>query len=297
MQVPEHLPQVLMLSEAGRSIRIENILLQRAPELYGKFRQEEACVFSVTRNADVSFDSEKFEDSETDFRNYVRSRLRKRATLAIVRLEIDRDVSDGFRKELMKMTGVQKHQVYIDRTPLNMKYVFEMIGGLPDGLKGKLLYRPYEPRWPKDSSRDVPMNGADQAEGQDAVLPVSISVEPFIRLLNEAADDEDVLSVKITIYRLASSSKIVRALCRAAENGKEVIVLMELRARFDEENNIGWSKMLEEAGCKVIYGLENFKCHSKICLITSHKKGKYGYITQFGTGNYNEKTNAMYTDL
>ena len=278
VQVPEHLPQVLMLSEAGRSIRIENILLQRAPELYGKF------------------DSEKFEDSETDFRNYVEKRLRKRATLAIVRLEIDRDVSDGFRKELMKMTGVQKHQVYIDRTPLNMKYVFEMIGGLPDGLKGKLLYRPYEPRWPEDLSRDVPM--MEQIRQKDRMLFFPFdSVEPFIRLLNEAADDEDVLSVKITIYRLASSSKIVRALCRAAENGKEVIVLMELRARFDEENNIGWSKMLEEAGCKVIYGLENFKCHSKICLITSHKKGKYGYITQFGTGNYNEKTNAMYTDL
>ncbi len=296
VQVPEHLPQVLMLSEAGRSIRIENILLQRVPELYGKFRQEEACVFSVTRNADVSFDSEKFEDSETDFRNYVEKRLRKRATLAIVRLEIDRDVSDGFRKELMKMTGVQKHQVYIDRTPINMKYVFEMIGGLPDGLKGKLLYRPYEPRWPEDLSRDVPM--MEQIRQKDRMLFFPFdSVEPFIRLLNEAADDEDVLSVKITIYRLASSSKIVRALCRAAENGKEVIVLMELRARFDEENNIGWSKMLEEAGCKVIYGLENFKCHSKICLITSHKKGKYGYITQFGTGNYNEKTNAMYTDL
>lgn len=116
-------------------------------------------------------------------------------------------------------------------------------------------------------------------------------------LLNEAADDPEVVSVKITIYRLASSSKIVRALCRAAENGKEVVAMMELRARFDEENNIGWSKMLEEAGCKVIYGIENFKCHSKICLITSYKRGRYSYITQIGTGNYNEKTNAMYTDI
>ncbi len=294
--VPEHLPKVLILSGSGRFIRTENILLHRAPELYGKFRQEEACVFSVTRNADVSFDSEKFEDSETDFRNYVEKRLRKRATLAIVRLEIDRDVSDEFRKELMKMTGVHKHQVYIDRTPLNMKFVFEMLDGLQTEVKGRLLYMPYEPRWPEDLSRDVPMT--EQIRQKDRLLFFPFdSVEPFLKLLNEAAEDEDVLSVKITIYRLASSSRIVRALCRAAENGKDVLVLMELRARFDEENNIGWSKMLEEAGCKVIYGMENFKCHSKICLITSYKKGKYSYITQIGTGNYNEKTNAMYTDL
>lgn len=294
--VPEHLPKVLILSASGRFIRTENILLHRAPELYGKFRQEEACVFSVTRNADVSFDSEKFEDNETDFRNHVEKLLRKREKLAIVRLEIDRDISGAFRKELMKMMCVQDRQVYVDRTPLNMKFVFEMLDGLQKEIKGRLLYIPYEPRWPEDLSHDVTMT--EQIRQKDRLLFFPFdSVEPFLKLLNEAAEDEDVLSVKITIYRLASSSRIVRALCRAAENGKDVLVLMELRARFDEENNIGWSKMLEEAGCKVIYGMENFKCHSKICLITSYKKGKYGYITQIGTGNYNEKTNAMYTDL
>ncbi len=294
--VPDKLPQVIMLGEAGRFIRIENIILNRAPELYGKFRQEEACVFSVTRNADVSFDNDKFEDSEIDFRNRVEKLLRKRATLAIVRLEIDRDITQSFMKELVKITDVEKHQIYKDQTPLNMKYVFEMIGKLPAELSRKLSYKPYEPRWPEDLSREIPM--AEQIRQKDRLLFFPFdSVEPFLKLLNEAADDEDVISVKITIYRLASSSKIVRALCRAAENGKEVIVLMELRARFDEENNIGWSKMLEEAGCKVIYGIENFKCHSKICLITSYKRGRYGYITQIGTGNYNEKTNAMYTDL
>lgn len=119
-------------------------------------------------------------------------------------------------------------------------------------------------------------------------------MDPFIRLLNEAADGEDVISIKITIYRLASSSKIVRALCRAAENGKEVVVLMELRARFDEENNIAWSRMLEDSGCKVIYGIDNYKCHSKICLITSHKRGRYSYITQLGTGNYNKDQCHVY---
>lgn len=294
--VPEHLPKVLILSGSGRFIRTENILLHHAPELYGKFRQEEVCVFSVTRNADVSFDSEKFEDNETDFRNHVEKLLRKREKLAIVRLEIDRDISGTFRKELMKMMCVQERQVYVDRTPLNMKFVFEMLDGLQKEIKGRLLYIHYEPRWPEDLSRDLSM--MEQIRQKDRLLFFPFdSVEPFLKLLNEAAEDEDVLSVKITIYRLASSSRIVRALCRAAENGKDVLVLMELRARFDEENNIGWSKMLEEAGCKVIYGMENFKCHSKICLITSYKKGKYGYITQIGTGNYNEKTNAMYTDL
>lgn len=294
--VPKILPQIIMLGEGGRFIRIENIILQRASELYGKFKQEDSCVFSVTRNADVSFDSEKFEDTETDFRNYVQKLLRKRQTLAVVRLEIDRDISDSLRKELSKMTEVKTHQIYIDKTPLNMKCVFELVDKLPDHLSKRMLYKPYEPKWPEDIDREASMMEQIRMKDKMLFFPFD-SVEPFIKLLNEAADDEDVVSMKITIYRLASSSKIVRALCRAAENGKEVIALMELRARFDEENNIGWSKMLEEAGCKVIYGIENYKCHSKICLITSYKRGKYSYITQIGTGNYNEKTNAMYTDL
>ena len=295
--VPDMLPQIIMLDrESGRYIRIENIILHRAPELYGKFKQEDSCVFSVTRNADVSFDSEKFEDAETDFRNYVQKLLKKRQTLAVVRLEIDRDISNALKKELLKMTSVETHQVYIDKTPLNMKCVFELVDRLPEELSRRLLYEPYEPRWPEDIDSQAPV--MEQIRQKDKMLFFPFdSVEPFLKLLNEAADDDDVVSIKITIYRLASSSKIVRALCRAAENGKEVIALMELRARFDEENNIGWSRMLEEAGCKVIYGIENFKCHSKICLITSYRKGKYSYITQIGTGNYNEKTNAMYTDL
>lgn len=294
--VPKILPQIIMLGEEGRFIRIESIILHRAPELYGKFKQEDSCIFSVTRNADVSFDSEKFEDTETDFRNYVQKLLRKRQTLAVVRLEIDRDISDSLKKELSKMTEVKTHQIYIDKTPLNMKCVFELVDKLPDHLSKRLLYKSYEPKWPEDIDREASMMEQIRMKDKMLFFPFD-SVEPFIKLLNEAADDEDVVSMKITIYRLASSSKIVRALCRAAENGKEVIALMELRARFDEENNIGWSKMLEEAGCKVIYGIENFKCHSKICLITSYKRGKYSYITQIGTGNYNEKTNAMYTDL
>ena len=137
-----------------------------------------------------------------------------------------------------------------------------------------------------------------QIEQEDKLLSYPYeSIRPFLRMLNEAAEDDNVISIKMTLYRLAKQSKIVEALCEAAENGKEVVVLVELRARFDEENNIRWSRMLEKAGCQIIYGLEGFKVHSKLCLIT--KKGKDGieYITQIGTGNYNEKTARLYTDL
>ena len=294
--VPTVLPRVVMLPSDGRFIRTENIVRYYASTLYGKYREEESCVFSVTRNADVSFDSEKFEDADMDFRAHVKKLLKKRARMAIVRLEIDRDISETFMRELMRMMCVERRQIYIDTTPLNMKCVFEMVDKLPNRLRRPLSYPSYTAAWPADMEENSPIIKQIQQKDRLLFFPFD-SVEPFIKLLNEAADREDAVSIKITIYRLASSSKIVRTLCRAAENGKEVVVLMELRARFDEENYIAWSAMLEEAGCKVIYGVENFKCHSKICLITLKEKGKYKYITQIGTGNYNEKTNAMYTDV
>ena len=294
--VPSLLPQVIMLPDEKRFIRIEEILLKMASTLYGQYKEIESCILCVTRNADVSFDPEKFEDADTDFRTYMKKILKKRSSLAIVRLELSQKVSNAFSKELLKIIDVENRQIYVDTTPLNMKYVFELIKKLPDKIKDLLCYTPYVPRWPNDLDKNISM--IEQIRKSDKLLFFPFdSVDPFIRLLNEAADREDVVSIKITIYRLASSSKIIRALCRAAENGKEVVALMELRARFDEENNIAWSAMLEEAGCKVIYGFENYKCHSKICLITLRQKGKFRFITQIGTGNYNEKTNAMYTDL
>ena len=177
-----------------------------------------------------------------------------------------------------------------------MGYVYDLEKALGENLRKSLTYPPYTPRWPEDLIPNRSM--IDQIRRKDRLLffPYD-SVDPFLRLLSEASERPDVASIKITIYRLASASKIARILCRAAENGKEVVVLMELRARFDEANNIAWSKMLEEAGCKVIYGIENFKCHSKLCLITLRDKEGTHYITQVGTGNYNEKTSALYTDL
>lgn len=292
------LPRVVMLSEEGRFIRTENIIRHWAPKLYEKYIHEESCIISVTRNADVSFDTEKFDDDEPDmdFRSYVKKMLRKRAVLNIVRLEVGEKISEEFMAELKKTVNTEHACVCTDRTPLDMKYVFDLEGSLKNSIKNRLTYAPYTPKWPCDIDRDTSVIKQIQQKDRLLFFPFD-SVEPFIRLLNEAAENESVVSIKITIYRLASSSKIVRALCRAAENGKEVVVLMELRARFDEANNIGWSKMLEDSGCKVLYGIENFKCHSKICLITLREKSSFRYITQIGTGNYNEKTNALYTDL
>lgn len=295
--VPDSLPPYIRLpGNEFRYIRTENVILQWAPALFGSYKAKESCVLSITRNADVSFDQDKLEDREDDIKSIMKKLIKKRDYLAIVRLEISCLLSEAFSELLFKTIKVEQRQVYIDSCPLNMKFVFEISSELPESKAKPLLYPPYESRWPEDISRNQSM--MEQIKNKDKLLFYPFdSVEPFLHLLSEAAEHPDVLSIKITIYRLASSSKIAQILARAAENGKEVIVLMELRARFDEENNISWSNMLESAGCQVIYGMADFKCHSKICLITLKGRGKMNYITQIGTGNYNESTNAMYTDL
>ena len=294
--LPGSLPSFLLLPGKKRFIRTENILLHWLPTLFDSYAVKESCVLAVTRNADISFDDEKFEDNEEDFRLQMKKLLKQRDHLAIVRLELNASVSDSFRETLSTLVRVETQQVFVDICPLSMRYVFDLIAALPKDLSSRLLYAPYRGRWPEDLLHERSM--ISQVREQDRLLfyPYD-SVEPFLRLLNEAAENPQVLSIKITIYRLASSSKIAQVLCRAAENGKEVLVLMELRARFDEANNLAWSKMLEESGCQVVYGAEGFKCHSKICLITMRSHHKTSYLTQIGTGNYNEKTNAMYTDL
>ncbi len=294
--MPESAPPFLLLSDGRRFVRTENILLRWLPAMFDAYTVKESCALAVTRNADISFDDEKFEDNEEDFRKQMAKLLKQRDHLAVVRLELDRAISAEFRKHLAPIVHVETRQLFVDKCPLNMRYVFRLIGELPKELTERLQYPVYRPRWPEDLRPDQPM--IPQIRQHDRLLfyPYD-AVDPFLHLLNEAADNPKVLSIKITIYRMASSSKIAQALCRAAENGKEVLVLMELRARFDEENNLEWSRMLEESGCQVIYGAEGFKCHSKICLITMRSHNKTSYLTQIGTGNYNEKTNAMYTDL
>ena len=294
--IPDSLPPYLLLPDGKRFIRTENILLRWLPTLFESYTVKESCVLAVTRNADISFDDEKFDDNEDDFRRQMKKLLKQRDHLAVVRLELSAPVSEEFQNILSALIRVETHQIFSDICPLNMGYVFRLITELPKELSARLLYSSYRPRWAEDLRQDQPMMTQVQQRDRLLFYPYD-SVGPFLRLLNEAAENPQVLSIKITIYRLASSSKIAQVLCRAAENGKEVLVLMELRARFDEEYNLAWSKMLEESGCQVIYGAEGFKCHSKVCLITLRSRGKTSYLTQIGTGNYNEKTNAMYTDL
>ncbi len=298
IHVPSYVkPFVQMPGNPGRFVRTENVIRARADELFGSYKAEDCCVISITRNADINFDEEKFDDFDgEDFRSHMSKLLKKRKRLSIIRLELSNEVKGEFLKLLKKRIHVEDYQIYVSRAPLNMKYVFALEDMMPKELKAELCYTPFQPRWPEDLEEKTSLIRQIQQKDRMLFFPFD-KVSPFLRLLDEAAEDPDVISIKITIYRLASTSKVAHALCRAAENGKEVTVLMELRARFDEENNINWSKVLEDSGCQIIYGVEGYKCHSKICLITLKKGDEFSYITQIGTGNYNEKTNKMYTDL
>lgn len=295
--VPTSLPPFLnMPNDPGRFIRMETIVQQQAPALFGGYRLEDTCILCATRNADLSFDSELLEDSGEDLRSQMSKLLKKRASLSVVRLELDRKAGAEFMKLLKNRIRVENRQIYIDQAPLDMKYVYDLVKTLPAEKAEALSFVPYTPRWPEDLDRKASI--IEQICRKDRLLFFPFDgVDPFLRMLSEAAERPDVISIRITIYRLATSSKIAHILCKAAENGKEVTVLMELRARFDEANNISWSRLLEDSGCQVIYGVEDYKCHSKICLITMRRGDKLSYITQIGTGNYNERTNTMYTDL
>ena len=296
VSIPKSISPYLMLSKEGRYIRMENIILLYVKELFKGNEVCERCIFSVTRSADIALDERMFNDEEGDFRKKMLSLLRQRDVLSIMRMEVSTDISDDYLRKIERLLGIDGNKVFIDKTPLKADYVYSLIDELPDNIKTANQYQEYVPRWNESLEKSICIS--EQINKQDKMLfyPYD-STEPFIRLLQESAENPFVRSIKITVYRLASSSKIGEILCQAAENGKDVTVLMELRARFDEYNNIEWSKKLEKSGCRVIYGAKGYKCHSKICLITSVKNGKTEYITQIGTGNYNEKTNKIYTDF
>ena len=294
--IPRNLPPYIQLEERGlRYLLTEQVVLAFADTLFENCQVEEKCVVSVTRNADISPEDEDYDVGE-DFRAHMQKILKKRARLAPVRLEIQGGASPELQQYLCQRLNLTDEQVFHSKGPLIMSYVYALESKLPQESAAALCYPPHTPQWPAGLVKGEKL--IPQVLRRDALMfyPYQ-SMEPFLQLVREAANDPAVLSIKITIYRLASTAKLVEYLAAAAENGKDVTVLMELRARFDEQNNIAWAQRLEEAGCTILYGFEGYKVHSKICLITRREKGHIQYITQIGTGNYNEKTAKLYTDF
>lgn len=277
----------------GTFMLSEELILHFVSKLYNKYTIREKSIMRVTRNADI--DESGVYDEDLDYRDVMEHLIKKRNKLAPVRVELSRNINDMAKEELSNYLEIGTgHFINVD-TPLDMSFVFQIQNYLSE--KPKLFYRIRSPR--NSASIDLKSRIMPQIEQKDVLLSYPFeSMKPFIRLLEEAAEDDNVVSIKMTLYRVAERSKIIDALVEAAENGKEVVVLVELRARFDEGNNIEVSKRLEEAGCQILYGLGNYKVHSKLCLITRSDAEKgFSYITQIGTGNYNEKTARLYTDL
>lgn len=276
----------------GRYILSENIVLHYIGKVFKGYKVIGKSLIRVVRNADI--DADALYDEDLDYREFMADLMKQRKKLTPVRLDMSREIDVSVVESLCRYLKVEPERVFRSDAPLDLSFIYK----LQDLLRMHLeLF--YGKRVPQKSAsfRDGESIIRQIEEGDKLLSYPYESIRPFLNMLYEAAEDENVLSIKMTLYRLAKQSKIVEALCEAAENGKEVVALVELRARFDEENNIRWSRMLEKAGCQIIYGLEGFKVHSKLCLIT--KKGRDGveYITQIGTGNYNEKTARLYTDL
>ncbi len=294
--IPKSLPPYLRLSERGlRYVLTEQIVQAFVEELFDHYQVVSRAVISVTRNADISPEDEDY-DINDDYRQHMQKVLKKRARLAPVRLEVQGDASDTLIASLCQRLNLTKEQVFRSKSPLVLSYVYSLEGLLPEESRTALCYPPFQPCFPASLNREEKI--LPQVLRRDVLLFYPYhSMDPFLKLVKESANDPNVLSIKITIYRLASKAKLIEYLAAAAENGKDVTVLMELRARFDEQNNIQWAQRLEEAGCTLLYGFEGIKVHSKICLITRKERGHIQQITQVGTGNYNEKTAKLYTDL
>ena len=298
LPVPASLPPVVFLPETpSRYILTEDILLAYADHVFEMYDVLEKTVLCVTRNADIQVDDETFGVEGGDFRKKMEKLLRQRRRMAVVRVEINRPISDHFKEHFRNRFEVSDAQIFLSRTaPLKLGYAFSLGEHLPEKKRAFLSDAPFTPQQPAMLSAGQSLLKA--ALQRDILLSYPYeSMEPFLQMIREAANDPAVLAIRITIYRLASKAKLVEYLCAAAENGKDVTALIELRARFDEQNNIDWSERMEEAGCKIIYGFEDYKVHSKICLITRQSRNGIQYITQIGTGNYTEKTAKLYTDL
>lgn len=276
----------------GTYMLAEELILHFAPVVFKGYKIKSKSLLRITRNADI--DADALYDEDLDYREFMAGLIKQRKKLAPIRLELSRDMDKKGIAVLCEYLELDENHVFMSSTPLDLSFVFQIQDLL---RKNPELY--FSKRTPQKS--DQFQDGKSiiaQIKEEDKLLSYPYeSIRPFLHLLTEAAEDPDVISIKMTLYRVAKQSKVVEALIEAAENGKEVVVLVELRARFDEENNIEWSRRLEDAGCQVIYGLDGYKVHSKLCLITRKNAGQVEYITQIGTGNYNEKTSRLYTDL
>ena len=276
----------------GTYILAEEVILHYMPEIFKGYRVKAKSLIRITRNADI--DADALYDEDLDYRDFMVEVIKQRKKLAPIRLELSREMDGEVISTLCHYLDLDRDYVFYNEGPLDLSFVYE--------IQDKLRYVPelfYQKRIPQKSVQfEEGRPILDQILEGDKFLSYPYdSMKPFLTMLHEAANDKDVLSVKMTLYRVAKQSKVVEALIEAAENGKEVLVLVELKARFDEENNIGWSRLLEDAGCRVIYGLDGYKVHSKLCLITKKTDEQIEYYTQIGTGNYNEKTSRLYTDL
>ena len=285
-------PELVELMTKNRFMLTEELILHFLPKVFAGYKILSKSLMRITRNADI--DADALYDEDLDYREFMVELIKKRKKLAPLRLELSRDMDDTIVKTLCNYLELDMKQVFRSFAPLDLSFVYQ--------LQDRLRTRPelfFEKRIPQPSPEfDLEQPILPQIRKKDKLLSYPYeSINPFLNMLHEAANDKDVVSIKMTLYRVAKQSKVVEALIEAAENGKEVLVLVELKARFDEENNIEWSRRLEEAGCRVIYGLDGYKVHSKLCLITRKTEDGIEYYTQIGTGNYNEKTSRLYTDL
>lgn len=293
--VPQFVSDILYLPGHDiRYIRMEKVIMEYLDVVFDKYEVSNKNYICVTRNADVSPDDETLEIND-DFRLLMQETLHKRRRMAVVRMETAEPLDKELEKYFCDKFKITPAQIYRTKMPMKLDYIFSIMDKVPASLKRSLVDEPFTPQPSRylTDGKVIP-----QVKKKDILLSYPYeSMDPFLRMIKEAAYDPTVLTIRITIYRLAKKARLVEYLCAAAENGKEVTVLIELRARFDEQNNIDWSERLEEAGCRVIYGFEGYKVHSKICLITYRNRNNIEYITQVGTGNYNEKTATMYTDV
>ena len=292
--VPQYISDVLFLPGHDiRYIRMEKVIMEYLELVFDRYQVSDKNYICVTRNADIAPNDELMADNE-DFRFVMQETLHKRRRMAVVRLEAANPLGKEMEKFFCEKFHIAPECIFRTKMPMKLGFIFTIADKVPESMKKALTDPPF---LPQPSSMLSEGSVMEQVKKKDVLLSYPYeSMEPFLQLIKEASTDPDVMTIRITIYRLAKKARLVEYLCAAAENGKEVTALIELRARFDEQNNIDWSERMEEAGCRVLYGFENYKVHSKICLITYRNKNEIRYITQIGTGNYNEKTAKMYTD-